>query len=133
MAMADDVWPKPAPPEPQRGDDEVSSDHGADESKGEAGTRGTSSAATGSSNSASEAAAGQPEPKVWAIKSDLLGQQAIVKALYELIGIAESDADLDEIERQNADRIQKFGTRIRAEVNDDVQKKRTALAERAGR
>jgi hypothetical protein len=133
MAMADDVWPKPAPPEPQRGDDEVSSDHGADESMGEAGTRGTSSAATGSSNSASEAAAGQPEPKVWAIKSDLLGQQAIVKALYELIGIAESDADLDEIERQNADRIQKFGTRIRAEVNDDVQKKRTALAERAGR
>jgi DnaJ-domain-containing protein 1 len=61
------------------------------------------------------------------------GQQAVVKALYELIGIAESDEDLDEIERQNADRITKFGTRIRAEFNDEITKKRTALAERGVR
>src|SRR5262249_31338935 len=43
--------------------------------------------------------------KNWSIGDDVLGQDAIIRRVIELLGVTETLADIDELEAQNAERI----------------------------
>jgi hypothetical protein len=53
-------------------------------------------------------AAPAPPPRDWKVPDDTLGQENIIRVLGELLEMTESDADQDEFERQNSERIGKI-------------------------
>ena len=63
-----------------------------------------------------------PQQRNWTVPPDVMGQEAIIRALGELLDMAETDADQDEFERQNAERIAKItgekGRQLRARFDD---------------
>ena len=63
-----------------------------------------------------------PQQRNWTVPPDVMGQEAIIRALGELLDMAETDADQDEFERQNAERIAKItgekGRQLRARFAD---------------
>jgi hypothetical protein len=113
FASIDEQWPLPAPPEPRRNDTAGTTEttagtpHGADQpfptsAPTPAGTAATSQSPPEGSEPPSA------QPRNWSIPPDLLGQDAVIKALTDLLDMTESDADQDEFERQNAERIAKI-------------------------
>jgi hypothetical protein len=67
-------------------------------------------------------AALKPGLRNWKVPPDVIGQDNIIRVLGELLDMAESDADQDEFERQNAERIAKItgvkGQQLRARFAD---------------
>lgn len=124
MALPDEVWPLPVPPEPTRGEaTDVRPDAGGDPSGSANGQHGTAVVPPQPSNESAPPASPSPPPasasppvKVWRIATDLVGQDAIYKALCDLVDMAESDDDLEQIRQQNHDRIAKFGQQRRGEL-----------------
>ena len=50
----------------------------------------------------------QPQQRNWQVPPDVIGQENIIRVLSELLEMAETDAEQDEFERQNAERIAKI-------------------------
>lgn len=63
----------------------------------------------------------------WRVGDDVLGQEAIIKRLDKLIGLAETLADLDAIQNQNAERLAKITGNRRATLNSSFRAKRETL------
>jgi hypothetical protein len=63
----------------------------------------------------------------WRVGDDVLGQEAIIKRLEKLIGLAETLADVDAIVSLNAERIAKITGNRRANLNVALRSKRETL------
>jgi hypothetical protein len=114
FASIDEQWPLPAPPEPRRNDTAETAETTAGTPLGADQQNPTPSASTPAGTAATSQSppeGSEPpstQPRNWSIPPDLLGQDAVIKALTDLLDMTESDADQDEFERQNADRIAKI-------------------------
>lgn len=128
MASANDQWPPPAPPEPRRGE-ATPTPAAAEPSQPQA--PGTPPPANGEPLSPSPAV-DAPPAKNWRVGDDVLGQGEVIKRLGELCGMVESDADVDAIEQQNADRIAKITGNRGAEVRALLRDARLKLAAQRG-
>jgi hypothetical protein len=120
MASANDQWPYPAPPEPRRNGEASPAASGPDVPATPPPANGEQ---PGPTQPHASAQAGSPPPAVdappaknWRVGDDVLGQPEVIKRLGELCGMVESDADVDAIEQQNADRIARITGTRRAEV-----------------
>lgn len=132
MATIDETWPLPPPPEPKRSDGSETSENNA--AKPQAAT----AAAEGTIQAGEEApshtpASDEPPPKNWSLPADIVGQDNVLKALGELLEMANSVEDVDAIERQNADRVAKITGVKRANWAQAVRDKRITLAAPSGR
>ena len=67
-------------------------------------------------------------PKNWTVGADVLGQDAIIRRLMELLELARSADDIDEIEKQNAERLAKITGNRRANLNVAFRAKRETFA-----
>ena len=67
-------------------------------------------------------------PKNWTVGADVLGQDAIIQRLMELLELARSADDIDEIEKQNAERLAKITGNRRANLNVAFRAKRESFA-----
>jgi hypothetical protein len=65
------------------------------------------------------------------LPAGLVGQDAILKALYELLGMTRTQGDVDQLCEQNAERIAKFGGTKGSQWRFDVQTRRQLIT--AGR
>ncbi len=115
MASADETWPVAAPPEPRRGDAVTDAElhpHAHDDPPPAA----TSDAPQQATNDKPAPTAhtgglpiGDPAPPAnWRVPDDTLGQANILQAFGVLLAKAESRADVDAIQNQNADRLAKI-------------------------
>lgn len=122
MAMADDVWPKPAPPEPRRSDatdvHDESGEKPANDAPKKAGREPTDDAPPPSPHPAQERA------PVWSLPADIVGQDNVIRGFENLLSLVKSAADVDEIEKQNGDRLAKITGNKRAALNDEFRKAR---------
>jgi hypothetical protein len=66
----------------------------------------------------------------WRVDDDVLGQENIIKRLEKLVGLAETLADIDAIEKQNAERLAKITGNRRATLNNTIRAKRESLGRR---
>jgi hypothetical protein len=75
--------------------------------------------------------AGQPEgnERNWTIPDGLLGQDAVLKALYELLSMTRSQGDVDALLQQNAERIGRITGTRGSKWRFDVQTQRTAISQ----
>lgn len=120
MATADETWPPPPPPEPKRGDfkeeakkadAEKKSDPGHDPSTGE--IKETAAAAAEGQAAAKteekEPEAEKPTRSPWALADDIVGQENRLKAVLELLELAKTKSDVDEIREEHAEFLSKLG------------------------
>jgi hypothetical protein len=72
----------------------------------------------------------EPEPlRNWTVPPTLVGQDAILKALHELLTMTRTQADLDQLCEQNAERIAKITGTKASQWRFDVQTRRTAISQ----
>jgi hypothetical protein len=117
MASIDETWPLPPPPEPRRSDatetpaagtPPAASPNAAEPAAGAAAAStlphdGSAPPPSGSVNETVD----EP-PRNWTLPADILGQDNVIKALHGYLDQTETDAEQDEFERQNAERISKI-------------------------
>jgi hypothetical protein len=143
MATADDTWPAEPPPEPRRSDVEDATMAAGSAAVPDRPVVETGPAAAGSASPASSPASAtnpgieaakadaergdEPMPKNWTVGADVLGQDAIIKRLGELLDMAQSAADVDEIEKQNAERLAKITGLKRGNLNNAFREKRESF------
>ena len=130
MALADDVWPIAPPPEPKRSD--VEETPAAETQPAKAGPVGGPAADqpavhTPPDKAGQPPASTPPAPQNWTVGDDVLGQEAILKQPYDLWSITESAADVDELERQNAERLMKITGNKRASWNVAVRDRKVEI------
>ena len=78
------------------------------------------------SDGAEQPSGDKPLPRNWTVPADVIGQENIIRALGELLDMTESDAEQDDFERQNAERIAKItGERGRLLKNKFDAKRRS--------
>jgi hypothetical protein len=136
LESVDDTWPPPAPPEPKRSDvTEVPTDPPAAVAP-PAGAPQEAAAAAAPHEPPSTAphaaeARSEPPPKNWHVPDTVLGQEAILKALRDLLGVTESGADIDQLEAQNAERLAKVVGIKKSAWTNDVKLRREELAKGA--
>jgi len=110
LATANDLWPAPPPPEPRRSDSESAAVPSPAAVPPAAETAAEAAAASPAplpdpAGSEPPPASTQAPPRNWTIPPNIVGQENVIKALTELLDMTESDADQDEFERQNKERI----------------------------
>lgn len=150
MASIDETWPLPAPPEPRRSD--VESTAGVSPPAADPTVAGTSAAAAAASPAPPNGGGGAPPPtnaeppadepthyphaepeaappRDWTVPPNTMGQDAILKSLLELLGETTSDAEQDELEHQNAERIAKIVGVKGADLKRRFAEKRRSRAE----
>jgi hypothetical protein len=115
MAFAADTWPLPAPPEPRRSDAEPAPEPTDQQKEPPRETE---------QNVASEEA----PVRNWRVPDDLLGQDAIIKALRDLLGMVESAPDLERWEQQNAPRLSKLTGQRKLEMDTAINEKRREVS-----
>jgi phage recombination protein Bet len=64
----------------------------------------------------------------WTIDGDVIGQENVIRRLERLLDLAETLADVDAIEKQNAARIAKITGVRRSALNNAIRVKRESLA-----
>lgn len=131
MATADETWPLPAPPAPNRGDfnkpDAAPDGSGDAPAGGGDGDRAPEAGeAKGKPAEGDKAAGDGPAANQW--RPEGAGQEAITKAIVALIKGAKSLADLDAIDAANDDRRKKFTQANRALITNAMDDKREDLA-----
>jgi hypothetical protein len=152
FSSVDDTWPLAPPPEPRRSDGEPATvaagsaavpdrpvvETGPAAAEAEQPTSPPASAATNpgieaakataeTSDAAKAASGDKPMPKNWTVGADVLGQDAIIQRLGELLDMAQSAADVDEIEAQNAERLRKITGLKRGNLNNAFREKRESF------
>jgi hypothetical protein len=146
MATVDETWPPPAPAEPRRSD--TVTDVAPTTATSQTATAGSVLPEGTADSQAAEGGAGiapqtssdpppegerptdQPMRKNWSLPPDVVGQEAVLKGLYELLDMVEAHADLDELESQNAERIDRITGVKRTELNSAMRVKREQLGAR---
>jgi hypothetical protein len=152
MLAADDQWPADAPPEPKRSDPEPETSAAAAAQP----TTPPETAANGGPTPDTKTATAPPEPspagqasdstpppadepahaetvdlsmplEAWTVGDDVIGQENIIKRLEKLIDMAETRADVDAIETQNAERIGRITGVRRGNLNGAIRIKRERL------
>src|SRR4029077_18408767 len=71
----------------------------------------------------------EPAPRNWRVEGGT-GEAALIKGIKELVDIAESQADVAEIFKQNDDRMQKFSAMKRDDLSRYAEARHAALAEK---
>lgn len=126
MATADETWPAPAPAAPKRSDFEKKAAEGDATKTGDA-----PAAESGADDKPAKDAAPAAEPEKTAAVTwfpEVVGQDAITAAIVTLItGKATSLADLDAIEKANAERVAKFTQANRAKITNAMDDRREDL------
>jgi hypothetical protein len=127
----------PPPPEPRRSHvqepaDDPAPDFDDLETSAEATESADGGPAAGPANHSPPAEQGQsPDLSMplehWRVGDDVLGQENIIKRLEKLIGLAETLADLDAIQNENAERIAKITGNRRANLNVALRSKRETM------
>jgi hypothetical protein len=112
LATPNDIWPAAPPPEPRRSD------------QPEAQPQPEPAKPEPKAAEAKPAAAA----KNWRVPDDLLGQDAIVKALHDLLEMCETEQDVAEWERQNEPRRSKLTGVRKLELDTAVNEKRRAVS-----
>jgi hypothetical protein len=89
--------------------------------------------ADSSGPAAAAAEAATPPPvselsKLWTVADDVIGQDAGIMALTEFIEMAETEADLDNIESRNAERLKRITGTRRAALNQMLRDKRQQVS-----
>ena len=135
MALPEDVWPVAPPPEPRRSDAKEASAAAAPPGSGTAaappanggGGPATQSDETPSppeEQAASPASSREKPPKSWRLPDNLVGQDAVWKALGDLLDGVENEAELDQLLEQNSERLLKITGMRRSEWLNKVRTKR---------
>jgi hypothetical protein len=153
LESVDNTWPLPTPPEPRRSDaEDATVETGAAAASSPVAEAGPAAATVG--QPASPPVSGKPAPldvtedrspeelardgdaprpdlsmpiEHWRIADDVLGQENIIKRLDKLLDLAETRADLDAIETENAERIAKITGVRRSNLNVAFKAKRESL------
>jgi hypothetical protein len=142
MALAADMWPLPAPPEPRRGDaatdahpaatsdapEMATGDKPADAASNGEPKRDEAPPTAHTGGLGAPPAEEPPPPKNWRVSDDTIGQENIIRVLKDLLELAESVADVDAIEQQNAERIAKITGVRRADLASAFKAKREGFA-----
>jgi hypothetical protein len=121
MALASESWPVEAPPEPKRSDAQDLNETAASPPAAAAAAAPTPAEAT------PPASESEPPPKNWRVPDDIVGQDAVLKALRNLLGMVETKEELNEWKRQNEDRIAKVTGVKRASLDNDIRVKSESL------
>jgi len=141
FSSIDETWPLPAPPEPRRSDvvDKAGEASGAGDpspkSTAEPGPAAASEQPASSPPVSEEDLADEPGPveKDWRVPEGTMGQDAIIDALEGMAGVAGTEAELDEIERVNAERIAKITGTRRAALNQMFEAQRLLIKQAAAK
>lgn len=140
MATVHETWPLPPPPEPRRDATSPAASDAAPHAAAPPSSPPTSPHSAGGEASGpagppadasgipSQPAAGQPAATAANWRPNTVGQAEITKAIIALVSIATSEADLGEIEQQNADRLEKFTLHNRSDIKEAIRLKRHELA-----
>ncbi len=130
-AAAQDVHPASPPVSPAEYDKLVARENEPSAEATESADGGP--AAAGSPHAATPPQQSQSSPDLsmplehWRVGDDVLGQEAIIKRLDKLIGLAETLADVDAIVSVNAERLAKITGNRRANLNVALRSKRETL------
>lgn len=132
LATPDMIWPGEAPPEPRRSDAPAAG-HPAPGPAAEPGSAPSTAAPSSATAAAADTApqtSESPPPAArnnWGLPADLVGQEAVLKALGELLDMTANEAEVDALLAANAPRLAKITGSKRAVWNDDVRKRREQL------
>jgi len=135
MTTINEAWAPPAPPEPSRADVTDVAPAGAPNTEPRAAADSPHPAAAAAPAApASPSAASEPafdnDPafkKNWTLPPNLLGQDAVLKALDDLLDMTADAAELDELCSQNAERIAKITGQPRMQWDAKVRARRERL------
>lgn len=111
-----------APPPPRRSDFTNTTDVG-DEPEGRA-QEGAHDPETG------EVLGQAPAKKSWKLSDDIVGQQAKLGAIHDLLEMAETKADVDDIDAEHREFIDKLGALKKSETNKAFKDRRDELLEK---
>jgi hypothetical protein len=132
MALADDTWPPPDAPEPKRSDvTDVQAEPTAAHANGPAAAAAAAPSQPVAEPAPTVSAGSAPPPKNWRVPDDIVGQENILKALDGLLDMTNSDAEVDDLLAQNADRLAKITGTKRQVWSLAVRDRRNELASRA--
>lgn len=131
MSSADETWPKPAPPEPRRNATATDVEPG-----GAAKTSATAPAAESqvpaAAATADAPAADAPQPKIWTVPDNIVGQENLINAWLGLIEMTETEAELDDFERQNAERMARVTGVKKSTLTNAVRVQREVIRKAGG-
>jgi hypothetical protein len=137
LTTPNDVWPLPAPPEPRRSDDiAAQTPRPAQPSEGQEPSPGSEAEAhppddgepTAPQPSTSASASPEDHVRNWSLPPNLVGQDAILKALGELLSMTRTNADVDALLAQNAERLSKITGQKQQQWRADVRSRRELIA-----
>ena len=148
LATPNDIWPAPVPAEPRRSDSEVApataptqtatagpvppegstAPHAADTTGASAGGPGQPEGPAAQGNEPPPA--GEPEKeRNWRLPPNMVGQDAVITALYDLLAMTRTQGVVDLLLDQNAERIAKITGTKGSKWRFDVQTRRTAISQ----
>jgi len=131
MSTVDETWPREPAPEPRRNDVAAGASPQSKPPEQPKGAAGPPADSAGIDDGHPPRDPGPPEARNWSLPADLLGQPAVLKALGELLGMTETDADVDALLAANADRVAKITGLPAQQWRHDVKARRDLIA--AGR
>jgi len=123
MAMPEDTWPPPAPPAPGRDDFKKPAADAATPANTTPPAGGEGGAAAGAK---SEPADNQTQAKSWKLADSIVGQDPRRKAILELLDLASTPAEVDAIEAEHKEFLDKLG-RNKAETMQAFKDRKTVL------
>jgi hypothetical protein len=139
LATPNDIWPAPVPAEPRRSDEVAPATANVTATAGPVPPEGKAEPQTAGTGAKipPQPGSGQPEgsepasevERNWRLPPDMLGQDAILKALYELLEMTRTQADVDALTSQNGERIAKITGTKGSQWRFDVQTWRTAITQ----
>ena len=130
MALADDTWPLPPPPEPRRVDPAPQPAATSDAPEQATGDKPADRVEPDSESSQPAAPpVEEPPPANWRVPDDVIGQANIIRTLDNLLSLAKSAADVDAIENQNAERLSRITGLPKANLAAAFKAKRQEFAQ----
>lgn len=126
MATADETWPPPAPAEPTRADFKEGD---ATTAKAEAAAE-KKPAAEAATSEGSKAATDAESRRSWKLADSIVGQDAKLAAILDLLTMAEIKADVDAIEAEHKAFLDKLGVKKAAAMRAFVERKAELPEER---
>jgi hypothetical protein len=134
MADAREVWPIEPPSEPRRSDVvDQPAGAGGDPPQRPSDAEPGPAAASEVQPASSPPVSDEPLVKDWRVPEGTLGQDAIIDALEGMAGIAETEAELDEIQNVNSERIGRITGTKRAALNQMFAAQRLQIQQAASK
>lgn len=138
MASADETWPPLPPAEPTRGDfqkkegdTDKSTETEGDETGKAAATEPDGKAEGDAVKGDAAGQASEPQKKSWKLADSVVGQQAKLGAIHDLLTMAEIKSEVDDIEAEHKEFLGKLGPQVRAETTKAFADRKAELPEKA--